>query len=51
MIVFRTSQAYSRFWSALGDTHQMMAAWMEAASSLLAFSRSLLSLSKAHVVS
>ncbi|CAE7364887.1 unnamed protein product [Symbiodinium pilosum] len=40
VIVFRTSQAYTRFWSALGDTHQMMAAWLEAASSLVAFSRS-----------
>lgn len=40
VIVFRTSQAYTRFWSALGDTHQMMAAWFEAASSVVAFSRS-----------
>lgn len=40
VIVFRTSQAYTRFWNALSDTHQMMAAWLEAASSIVAFSRS-----------
>jgi len=40
VIVFRTSQAYTRFWNALTDTHQMMAAWLEAASSVVAFSRS-----------
>ena len=33
------AEAYTRFWSALGDTHQMMAAWFEAASSVVAFSR------------
>eukprot|EP00441_Pelagodinium_beii_P025713 CAMPEP_0197675332 /NCGR_PEP_ID=MMETSP1338-20131121/84734_1 /TAXON_ID=43686 ORGANISM="Pelagodinium beii, Strain RCC1491" /NCGR_SAMPLE_ID=MMETSP1338 /ASSEMBLY_ACC=CAM_ASM_000754 /LENGTH=683 /DNA_ID=CAMNT_0043255867 /DNA_START=164 /DNA_END=2215 /DNA_ORIENTATION=+ len=40
VIVFRTSQAYTRFWAALGDTHQMLAGWLEAASSLVAFARS-----------
>lgn len=35
-----TREAYTRFWNALTDTHQMMAAWLEAASSVVAFSRS-----------
>ena len=34
------NEAYTRFWNALTDTHQMMAAWLEAASSVVAFSRS-----------
>lgn len=39
LIVFRTSQAYARFWSAVFDTHQMCAQWFDAASSAIAFSR------------
>lgn len=39
LIVFRTSQAYARFWSAVFDTHQMCAQWFDAASSTVAFCR------------
>jgi predicted membrane chloride channel (bestrophin family) len=39
LIVFRTSQAYARFWDAVFDTHQMLAQWFDAASSVVAFCR------------
>jgi len=39
VIVFRTSQAYSRFWSALFDMHQMCAQFFDAASGVVAFCR------------
>lgn len=38
-IVFRTSQAYTRFWNALDDAHVMLTMWYNAASSLVAFAR------------
>eukprot|EP00927_Polykrikos_kofoidii_P049151 TRINITY_DN43270_c0_g1_i1.p1 TRINITY_DN43270_c0_g1~~TRINITY_DN43270_c0_g1_i1.p1 ORF type:complete len:807 (-),score=132.87 TRINITY_DN43270_c0_g1_i1:103-2430(-) len=40
VVVFRTSQAYGRYWDALNDTHRMIAEWFDAASSLVAFTRS-----------
>jgi len=39
VIVFRTSQAYTRFWEALADTHSMLAEWFDAVSSIVAFTR------------
>lgn len=39
VIVFRTSQAYSRFWDAMSDTEKMMAEWFDAASSIAAFTQ------------
>eukprot|EP00929_Paragymnodinium_shiwhaense_P043155 TRINITY_DN22231_c0_g1_i1.p1 TRINITY_DN22231_c0_g1~~TRINITY_DN22231_c0_g1_i1.p1 ORF type:complete len:940 (-),score=241.92 TRINITY_DN22231_c0_g1_i1:303-3122(-) len=39
VIVFRTSQAYGRFWDALNDTHKMLAEWFDAASCIAAFTR------------
>lgn len=39
VIVFRTSQAYGRFWDAMSDTEKMMAEWFDAASSIAAFTR------------
>eukprot|EP00928_Gymnodinium_smaydae_P086957 TRINITY_DN71336_c0_g1_i1.p1 TRINITY_DN71336_c0_g1~~TRINITY_DN71336_c0_g1_i1.p1 ORF type:complete len:874 (+),score=202.84 TRINITY_DN71336_c0_g1_i1:66-2687(+) len=39
VVVFRTSQAYGRFWDALNDTHKMLAEWFDAASSIAAFTR------------
>merc|ERR1719401_745441 len=37
LVVFRTSQAYGRFWSALNDTTQMCADWSESFSMVMAF--------------
>mmetsp|Transcript_49295 Transcript_49295/g.117286 ORF Transcript_49295/g.117286 Transcript_49295/m.117286 type:complete len:642 (+) Transcript_49295:154-2079(+) len=37
LIVFRTSQAYSRFWDGCTFTHQMRAEWFDACSALVAF--------------
>lgn len=37
LIVFRTSQSYSRFWDGCTSTHQMRAEWFDGCSSLLAF--------------
>eukprot|EP00418_Pyrodinium_bahamense_P043576 CAMPEP_0179209466 /NCGR_PEP_ID=MMETSP0796-20121207/104468_1 /TAXON_ID=73915 /ORGANISM="Pyrodinium bahamense, Strain pbaha01" /LENGTH=503 /DNA_ID=CAMNT_0020914425 /DNA_START=84 /DNA_END=1591 /DNA_ORIENTATION=- len=39
LIVFRTSQAYSRFWDGCTSTHQMRAEWFDACSSVIAFCR------------
>lgn len=39
LIVFRTSQAYSRFWDGCTATHQMRAEWFDACSSLVSFCR------------
>merc|ERR1719183_2367923 len=39
LLVFRTSQAYSRFWDGATALHQMRSKWCDAVSSLLAFSR------------
>jgi len=37
LIVFRTSQAYNRFWDGCTATHQMRAEWFDSCSSLFAF--------------
>jgi len=37
LVVFRTSQAYSRFWDGCTSTHQMRAEWYDACSALCAF--------------
>mmetsp|Transcript_28146 Transcript_28146/g.51148 ORF Transcript_28146/g.51148 Transcript_28146/m.51148 type:complete len:588 (-) Transcript_28146:154-1917(-) len=37
LVVFRTSQAYSRFWDGCTFTHQMRAEWFIACSSIIAF--------------
>mmetsp|Transcript_23983 Transcript_23983/g.55358 ORF Transcript_23983/g.55358 Transcript_23983/m.55358 type:complete len:530 (-) Transcript_23983:132-1721(-) len=37
LIVFRTSQAYSRFWDGCTYTHNMRAEWFDACSALVAF--------------
>jgi len=37
LIVFRTSQAYARFWDGCTSTHQMRAEWFDACSALVAF--------------
>mmetsp|Transcript_47620 Transcript_47620/g.101940 ORF Transcript_47620/g.101940 Transcript_47620/m.101940 type:complete len:613 (-) Transcript_47620:106-1944(-) len=39
LVVFRTSQAYSRFWDGSSATHRMRAEWFDACSSLMAFCR------------
>jgi len=39
LIVFRTSQAYARFWDGCRYLHQMRAEWFDACSSLVAFCR------------
>merc|ERR1719428_1425978 len=39
LIVFRTSQAYNRFWDGCTATHQMRAEWFDACSALVAFCR------------
>lgn len=36
-IVFRTSQAYSRFWDGCTSTHRMRAEWFDACASLISF--------------
>jgi len=37
LVVFRTSQAYSRYWNGGGSMQQMMGSWFDTASSLIAF--------------
>mmetsp|Transcript_45033 Transcript_45033/g.130282 ORF Transcript_45033/g.130282 Transcript_45033/m.130282 type:complete len:582 (-) Transcript_45033:149-1894(-) len=37
LVVFRTSQAYARFWDGCTSTHQMRAEWFDACSALVAF--------------
>ena len=37
LVVFRTSQAYNRFWGAAIDVNQMCADWVDAASMTIAF--------------
>jgi len=37
LIVFRTSQAYSRFWDGCTQTHLMRAEWFDSCSSVIAF--------------
>merc|ERR1739838_411426 len=37
LIIFRTSQAYARFWDGCKSTHQMRAEWYDACSALIAF--------------
>mmetsp|Transcript_71697 Transcript_71697/g.222345 ORF Transcript_71697/g.222345 Transcript_71697/m.222345 type:complete len:554 (+) Transcript_71697:3-1664(+) len=37
LIVFRTSQAYARFWDGCTSTHQMRAEWFDACSALVSF--------------
>eukprot|EP00928_Gymnodinium_smaydae_P047593 TRINITY_DN31779_c0_g1_i1.p1 TRINITY_DN31779_c0_g1~~TRINITY_DN31779_c0_g1_i1.p1 ORF type:complete len:486 (-),score=90.23 TRINITY_DN31779_c0_g1_i1:224-1681(-) len=39
LIVFRTSQAYQRFWNGSAATHKMRAEWFDACSSLISFCR------------
>jgi len=39
LVVFRTSQAYNRFWDGCTSTHQMRAEWFDACSALMAFCR------------
>jgi len=39
LVVFRTQQAYNRFWEGCTAMHQMGAEWFDACSSLIAFSR------------
>lgn len=39
LIVFRTSQSYSRFWDGCTSTHHMRAEWFDGCSSLVAFCR------------
>lgn len=39
LVVFRTSQAYSRFWDGVTATHLMRAEWFDACSALCAFTR------------
>lgn len=38
LIVFRTSQAYTRFWDGCTATHMMRAEWFDACSAVIAFS-------------
>merc|ERR1719408_258172 len=37
LVVFRTSQAYARFWEGCTEMHKMGAEWFDACSSLMAF--------------
>merc|ERR1719424_1911930 len=37
LVVFRTSQAYSRFWEGCTSTHYMGAEWFDACAALIAF--------------
>merc|ERR1719316_1174800 len=37
LVVFRTSQAYNRFWEGCTEMHKMGAEWFDACSSLVAF--------------
>lgn len=40
LVVFRTGQAYNRFWDGSTLTHQMRGDWFDAASSIISFTRS-----------
>mmetsp|Transcript_16999 Transcript_16999/g.53419 ORF Transcript_16999/g.53419 Transcript_16999/m.53419 type:complete len:594 (-) Transcript_16999:36-1817(-) len=37
LVVFRTSQSYTRFWSGCTSTHQMRAEWFDACSQIVSF--------------
>merc|ERR1719321_1850047 len=37
LVVFRTSQAYSRFWDGCTSLHRMRAEWFDACAALIAF--------------
>lgn len=39
VVVFRTSQAYNRFWEGVSATHRMGAAWYDCCAGLIAFTR------------
>lgn len=39
LVVFRTSQAYSRFWDGTTSTHRMRAEWFDACSAIVAFTK------------
>jgi predicted membrane chloride channel (bestrophin family) len=39
LFVFRTSQAYSRYWAGVSTTHRLYAEWLEFASCIVAFTR------------
>jgi len=39
LLVFRTSQAYSRYWEGITVGHRMLAEWFDFASSVIAFSK------------
>mmetsp|Transcript_44893 Transcript_44893/g.100928 ORF Transcript_44893/g.100928 Transcript_44893/m.100928 type:complete len:568 (+) Transcript_44893:23-1726(+) len=39
LVVFRTSQAYSRFWEGCTSTHKMGAEWFDSCSALMAFTK------------
>eukprot|EP00927_Polykrikos_kofoidii_P064862 TRINITY_DN6059_c0_g1_i2.p1 TRINITY_DN6059_c0_g1~~TRINITY_DN6059_c0_g1_i2.p1 ORF type:complete len:625 (+),score=70.41 TRINITY_DN6059_c0_g1_i2:144-1877(+) len=39
LVVFRTSQAYARFWDGATATHRMRAEWCDAASAVIAFTK------------
>eukprot|EP00931_Biecheleriopsis_adriatica_P102985 TRINITY_DN77882_c0_g1_i1.p1 TRINITY_DN77882_c0_g1~~TRINITY_DN77882_c0_g1_i1.p1 ORF type:complete len:426 (+),score=82.97 TRINITY_DN77882_c0_g1_i1:95-1372(+) len=39
IVVFRTNQAYSRFWEGVTTTNQMRAEWFDTASSLVSFTK------------
>eukprot|EP00927_Polykrikos_kofoidii_P021137 TRINITY_DN20114_c0_g2_i1.p1 TRINITY_DN20114_c0_g2~~TRINITY_DN20114_c0_g2_i1.p1 ORF type:complete len:658 (+),score=121.31 TRINITY_DN20114_c0_g2_i1:128-2101(+) len=39
LVVFRTSQAYARFWEGCSSMHKMGAEWFDACSALIAFTR------------
>jgi len=39
MVVFRTSQSYSRFWGGCTSVHKMMGRWTDATVAVIAFSR------------
>jgi len=39
VVVFKTSQAYARYWESIHQTYRMSCEWLEAASSVLAFTR------------
>jgi len=39
LIVFRTSQAYNRFWEGCTASHQMRAEWFDACSSIVSFTK------------
>jgi len=37
LVIFRTSEAYSRFWDGCTATHQMRAEWIDAATAIMSF--------------